>query len=275
MTQTDNLFLNLFTPGIDSDQSFENYRMNLSGLTNSNMTLIDTGFGLFPSMISALATMTSASTAAVTSTLNSISGSISSINSTLDGIDARFVKLGDFSGSGQADFNSISGSYSHILILGVATGSLASGSDIIQNIGIDFNGNSSAGSYASTQWRTAGSYSGANIWETEGFYETTASNQIVIGSIAGQSMIDFGTAFFAFIPNYSGSAGLYKSAFGMSGFMGNFVGFEDLGYMSISTQGGYWKSTSPITRIRVFSGSSISTRYNFNAGTRITMYGLY
>ena len=59
-------------------------------------------------------------------------------------------------------------------------------------------------------------------------------------------------------------------------FMGDLLGSEDEPLVMLSTQGGFWNSTAAINRVRVFGGSgSYTTRYDFSAGTQITLYGLY
>lgn len=277
MTITDNLSLNLFSPGVDLDEGFQQYRIKLDGPENSNMTIIDEALGItFPTLIANLASTASGSKTTITNTLSSISGSIGTINSDLDTIDARFIRLAQHSGSGQADFNNISGSYTHILILGMAIADTPSGT--IYNIGLDFNGITTAASYASIQWNTEGSYvaSTGAMYENEQFIESTANGQIVVGKVSGSYNQSFGSAFMVLIPNYSASSVLYKTALGMSAFIGYDLTTDpyDVGRTSLATMGGYWKAGSAITRIRIFSGSATTTRYNFDTGTKISMYGL-
>jgi hypothetical protein len=275
MTLSNNLLLNIFAPGVDLDESFEKYRMDLDGPTDSNMTIIDGFLGTtFPALVSALASSSSGSTAIITNRLSSISGSISTINSDLTTIGTRFTRLGTHTGSGQADFNSIPGTYTHIIILGMAMADTPSG--VIQNVGIDFNGSTTAADYAAIEWETSGSYNSAGAYGTERFYDLTAPAYISIGQVSGSYTDPFGSAFMAIVPNYSASGSFYKNALGISAFMGSVVttDFTLDGRVSLAVQGGYWKSTAAITRIRVFSGSAATTRYNFDTGTQISIFGL-
>jgi hypothetical protein len=275
MTISDNLSLNIFAPGVDLDEGFEKYRMDLDGPSDSNMTIIDQYLGsTFPALLAALSVSSSGSPSSITGSLSSISGSISTINSDITTIGTRFTRLGTHTGSGQADFNSIPGTYTHILILGMAMADTPSG--VIQNVGIDFNGITTAGSYSTIEWETSGSYTSTDAYGTERFYELSTPGYISIGQVSGSYTEPFGSAFMAIVPNYSASGSFYKNAFGISSMMGSIVttDFTLDGRVSLAAQGGYFKSTAAITRIRVFSGSATTTRYNFETGTQISIFGL-
>lgn len=193
------------------------------------------------------------------------SGSIGMASSALNVIENKFKLLRTFSGASQADFTGISGAFTHIIILGTAavntTGEYA-------NIGIDFNGDSASSNYSSLQWTNAGS---AGVY-TESITEGSGLSQISLGRVNGDVdiMNNYGTVFMGIIPDYSGSGSLYRTAMGIS-----ILDILDVSRLAAGLNGGVWKSTSAINRIRVFGTSTTgSARANFYDGTKISIYGL-
>jgi len=259
MTLSNNLSLNLFNRLVDLDSGFETLRLNLDGPTNSNMTLIDTYMGTMLTLVPLLTTFTTGSYTTSITSLNSASATLVSITGSATTIDAKFEKLHEFSGSGQMDFSSIPQTYTHLLILGVAA--VESGSPIL-NVGMDFNSDSGSSNYVSLQWDMNGSSGSSEAFTVQ------QTGQILLGNVSGSSNSGYGGGFLGFIPNYSGSAGLFKSAMGLS-------------VMSITNWsagargGGSWKNTDPITQIRMFGNvDNDSTRLNFIANTKISIYGI-
>lgn len=267
---TINLNLTTFNMGVDSDQSFEKYRLDLDDTTNSNMTKIDGWGGSIITSLSVVQNNTSASLASIYTFITNTTGSISTSVCQIHSIETFFNKIGEFSGSGQADFNSLTQAFNHILILGQASGSIATD---FADVGIDFNGDATAGSYLSSQWVNSGSsLSGSEII----IYNN--SPQIVIGTISGSTYPYYAGSIMAIIPYYSGSGEFYKCAMGFNALS---LGLIPPYYYNkaVGTMGGFWQSTSAITRIRIFarqhqtiSGSSL-TKYNFLENTKISLYG--
>jgi hypothetical protein len=259
MTNTTNLNLELHNRGVDLNRSFESYRMGLNGDVVSNMLKIDTFSLTLGILLSSLTSQVSGSHLTVDTFISNASGSVVDLTSDIDEIDTRFEKLDEFSSTGQADFNSISQDFTHLLIFGVASiNSAVSFADV----GCDFNADTNTANYEAVEWKRSGSPISASA-----IFDDYAIGQIILGNAAGSSDTGYGGGFISIIPNYSVNGGLYKTALGYSA---NY--FED--WMSVSKPGGCWLSTSPITRIRIFGSNKTSTRLNFLSGTTISLYGL-
>jgi hypothetical protein len=264
MGNTNNLSLNLFSVGVDRDNSFERYQQDLNGNSNSNMILFDTFAGLLTGNI---VNLTSSSSGSLTSISNTLSGywpTLANIASASAIISGCFVQVGSFSGSGQADFSSISSSYTNLLIVGRGIANI-SGSQITSDISLDFNGDSGSANYFSIQWENSGSTSGSY---NEVFSTDSPSSLINIGKTLEQAATFFDTTFLALIPNYSSSSGLYKSVLGFS--TGAFLSNFDPWWIMGSFQGGTWINTNAINRIRIFPSQG-NTRTNFQ-DSEISIY---
>jgi hypothetical protein len=262
---TTNLNLTTFNAGVDPDESFENYRMILDGPTNSNMTKIDTWAMTVPLLLASVLSETSASITTINNFITNATGSAIASASLVHSIETFFIKLGEFSGSGQANFTGISQAFNHILIIGIGAGTTPLSSNGY-DVGIDFNGDSGSSKYSTMQWWRGGSVIPGV--ENIGFFN---SSQITIGEAPTSNGV-YGSPIMAIIPYYSGSSGFYKTAMGFSSFVST-----DSNWFSSGIQGGVYTSTSPITRIRVFinshQASGSITRDNFLTGTKISLYG--
>lgn len=253
MTTTSS-FLNLilYNGGSDQSESFLTWTTDVAGSSVSNMTKIDSFAQQTSGCIVDLKNNISGSITSLNNSVSVLSGSVTTLNTNVNTANYKMQKLGEFSGAGQADFNNLPQSHKHLLIMGV-TGTAYTG---ISNVVADFNGDANAGNYSSVQW----SYSGTPNFE---YLSPRLPGGIVIGNANTYSSL-YGTGLFAIIPNYSVSGGFYKTA-------SSFLGTIENNY-GVGIQGGQWRSTSPITRIRI--GVSYSgTRYNFIAGTKISVYG--
>jgi hypothetical protein len=284
---TPNLGLTTFTPGIDLDESFEKFRSDLDGTENpfNNMTRIDNFGGTVALLFASTLAATSASLLPINSFVNSVTASMVSAFSASAAISASFLKIAEFSGSGQADFTSLNQNFKHIIIFGQACVQVpwpGTSTPQFYNVGCDFNGNTTSGSYRDVAWINSGSSGSTTTgWTTGGnssSMTTHAGSQIIIGNITGSSLWDFGSPFVAIIPNYSGTmvsgSGLYKTAMGISTFLrANFYPTSVI-YGSAGIQGGIFMSTSPITRIRMFASDNSGSRMNFSDNTIISLYGL-
>ena len=262
MGNTTNLNLETHNRGVDLNRSFESYRLGLNGPDeDSNMMIIDEWAGSIPILLMALNTVTSGSITTWNSYINAATGSATTIKTGSATVDTRFVKIDEFSGSGQADFNNISQDYSHVMILGTAAVNRGVN---LADVGCDFNADSGSSNYSTLEWTKSGSaagYGGSSL-----NFDLSYTSQILLGSVPGSPISGYGGTFFAVIPNYSGSSGFYKTGIGAS-----FNHFSD--WMSVMKSGGYWTSTSPITRIRIFGSDNTVTRYDFLTGTKISLYG--
>ena len=262
---TTNLGLATFNEGVDLDQSFEDYRITLDGPTDSNMTMIDAWAMTVPILLASVLSETSASIAVAGSFILNATGSAIASACVVHSVETFFNKIGEFSGSGQANFTGITQAYNHILILGQASELSTLG--ISGDVGIDFNGDSTSASYITMQWERSGSAISTASIETIGAYQ---SSQITIGSVPRSLAADYGGTIMALIPYYSGSSGFYKTAMGFSSFIAS-------PYFLSGMQGGVWKSVAPITRIRIFakdhqSGSTVA-KSDFSTSTKISLYG--
>jgi len=252
MTTTSS-FLNLVLYNSTSDQSrsFISWTNDVGGSVVSNMTKIDDFSNEISGCAVSINSNISGSITSANNIITLLSGSVTSLSGSLTSINNKLQKLDEFSGAGQADFNNISQDYKNLLIMGI-TGTTFTG---ISNVVIDFNGDANQGNYSSVQW--------ANTPSLEYITERRPGG-IVIGNANSYSGNLYGTSLFAIIPNYSGSSGFFKTAIGYDAVIENPYGVE--------ITGGVWRSISPITRIRV-SVSFSGTRYNFVAGTKISLYG--
>jgi hypothetical protein len=257
-TSSTNLNLTLYNNSTDQSGSFITWAQNMSGSSASNMTKIDSFAGSVSGSITTLTSNISGSMSRISASMITITGSQANISGSIAALNLRLMKLYEFSGAGLLDFNNIPQTYTHLLILGVAAANYVSDMDV----GVDFNGDANNSNYIEVQWQRS---------LTPSNFEYIAASldaQVVIGNIPGAAA-GYGAPIMAIIPNYSASSGgLYKTGMGMSAF-----GLTT-GYMVIGNQGGVWKITDPITRIRMFASAKSSVRYPFIAGTKISIYGL-
>lgn len=257
-TSSPYLNLTLFNSTTDQSGSFIDWQLAVSGSSNSNMVKIDNYSGSASGSITALNTSITGSLNSISGSMNIITGSLTTMFSQITSLGLRLAKLGEFSGAGQADFNNISGSYTHLLIIGVAAGNY---NDFNVDVGVDFNTDANSSNYSSLQWLRQ-----MNPTNFE-FMSEIVNGAITIANVPGiASPTGYGGPFIALIPNYSSSTGFYKTGMGFSAM--HHGGYEG------SLQGGAWKSTNAITRVRIFATIGTSTRYDFISGTKITMYGL-
>lgn len=260
MTST-TTYLGLVTYNSTTDQSgsFQTWQQDMSGSLNSNMTKIDNYSGSASGSITAYNTSVSGSLTTISGSMNNISGSLTTIMSQITTLGLRFAKLAEFSGAGTADFNNISGSYTHLLIVGTACVNYGgTNADVI----VDFNTDANSANYVAFQWgRSAGP-------DFEYLQEYLVGG-IEVGNVPGtQSSSSYGGPFLALIPNYSlAGTGFYKTAMGISARHG-------ISAYGGAIQGGSWKSTDAITRIRITGNVGTSTRYSFVTGTKISLYGI-
>lgn len=254
-TLSPNLQLVLYNNSSDQTGSFLGWTRDVSGSSNSNMTKIDAWSGSASGSIIGLSSSLSGSVAILSGSVNDMSGSIANILSAIASLQLRFIKIGEFTGAGQADFNNISGSYTHLLIFGIAA-TVGTNAELT----IDFNGDANSANYNSYAWYRH---------NTGEFFSQRLSGGIVVTGVPGDNIgvTQYGGPILAIIPNYSGSGGFYKSAFGISFETGRIIPRGLLG-------GGYWSNNSVITRIRLSATRSSGTRYDFRDGTKITLYGI-
>ena len=268
--------LNLFTYSLkaNGDIGFDDLRSFINGSgSSSNMIKIDS-WGFQQSIfLSSILSSFSGSNTLISGSLNSMDTVLANSGSQISELDNRFAILGTFTGSGQADFSSISQDYEHLLILGIAS---SEHPYPLTNIGIDFNGDTTGSSYSTVQYDNSGSNSGDGLFYNTESISSSAIGQILLGKITGSVIPEYGGTVFGIIPNYSGSGGFYKTSMGFNVIAsGSYqqtmvVGSE---WASINLTGGVWKNNVPIDRVRIF-GSSGSSKYDFLDGTEITLYGL-
>ncbi len=262
---TENLNLITHNQFTNLDRSFEQYRLDLDGTTDSNMTKIDDYAGTIPVLLSLLNTSIAGSFVPFYNFCAMANETITTASADLNVIDAKFNKIATHSGSGQADFTGISPNYTHLLMIG--RGSVDNTPAVFADIGIDFNGDSGSSNYATLQLDRSGSASGSYIKT----FSNQQSSQIVIGRTNCNVTDGYSNVFMAIIPFYSGSASgsyLYKTAMGFSIFS------NLMNYASAGIQGGVWLSGSSINRIRVFGSVDSSTKKNFFDYTTIDLYGI-
>ena len=272
---TTNLNLLTYNLASDGDIGFDDLRSFINGSgSSSNMIKIDS-WGFQQSIfLSSVLSSFSGSNTLISGSLDSMDTILANSGSQISELDNRFAILGTFSGSGQADFSSISQDYEHLLILGVAS------SDHpypLTNIGIDFNADTTGSSYSTVQYDNSGSITGTGAVNSTESISSSAIGQILLGKITGSSIDQYGGTVMGIIPWYSGSGGFYKTSMGfnavVSGSYEDSLGYVRSEWASVNLSGGVWKNNIPIDRIRVF-GSSGSSKYDFLDGTEITLYGL-
>ena len=269
--------LNLFTYNVkaNGDIGFDDLRAFINGSgSSSNMIKIDSWGFQQQIFLSSVLSSFSGSNTLISGSLNSMDTILGNAGSQISEIDSRFSILGTFSGSGQADFSSISQDYEHLLILGVAS------SDYpypLTNIGIDFNGDTTGSSYSTVQYDNSGSLSGTGDMNDVESISSSAIGQILLGKITGNPISEYGGTIMGIIPWYSGNGGFYKTSMGfnavVSGSYEDSNGIVRSEWASVNLSGGIWKNNVSIDRIRIF-GSSGSSKYDFLDGTEITLYGL-
>lgn len=258
---TTNLGLITYNNSGDQSGSFLTWTQDMSGSSNSNMTKIDSFAGGLSASVVNLSGSVSGSITNISGSLASVSGSLVTLTTSVTELGLRFVKIGEFSGAGQADFTSISGSYTHLLIIGVASVNV---SGIAMSLGMDFNGDSTTANYDTNAW-----YQRTDAGNAIEYAATNLNGCIRLGEAGGNGAgTTTGATFMALIPNYSGSAGFYKNSLSVSNWI------SSGSYCASSLGGGVWKSVAPITQIRIFGIKDSSARQNFNAGTKISLYGL-
>jgi len=271
--------LNLFTYNLGSngDIGFDDLRSFINGSgSSSNMIKIDNWAFQQPIILSSILSSFSGSQTLISGSLNTIDSILGNSASQVSEFDNRFEILGTFSGSGQADFSSISQDYENLIILGVASSDYPS---YFSNIGIDFNGDTSGSNYSVTQYDNSGSGTGGGLFYNVSAISASVNfNQVILGKITGNVYSDYGGTVLGIIPNYSGSGGFYKTAMGINFTVtGSLIdkygeGLIRSEWASVNLSGGMWKNNVPIDRVRVF-GSSGSGKYDFLDGTVITLYG--
>lgn len=270
--------LNLFTYNLkaNGDIGFDDLRSFINGSgSSSNMIKID-NWGFQQSIfVSSILSSFSGSNTLISGSLDSMDTILANSGSQISEFDNRFEILDSFSGSGQADFSSISQDYENLIILGVAS---ADYPYYFANIGIDFNGDVSGSAYQTVQYDNSGSSSGGSFYGTESI-SASSIGQILLGKITGNLKPEYGASIIGIIPNYSGSGGFYKTSMGFSMVASgsyqdtsDFAPFVRPEWGSVDLSGGIWKNNVPINRIRIF-GSSGSTKYDLLDGTEITLYG--
>jgi len=266
--------LNLFTYNLRSngDIAFDDLRSFINGSgSSSNMIKIDNWAFQQPIILSSILSSFSGSNTLASGSLNSIDGILGNTGSQISELDNRFEVLGTFSGSGQADFSSISQDYENLIILGVASSNYPYA---FSNVGIDFNGDISGSAYTTVQYDNSGSAMGGGVFNSFESISSSAIGQILLGKVTGSIKSQYGGTIMGIIPNYSGSSGFYKTSMGFNAvvsgsYQDNITRSE---WASVNLSGGVWKNNVPINRIRIF-GSSGSSKYNFLDGTKITLYG--
>ena len=269
--------LNLFTYNLkaNGDIGFDDLRSFINGSgSSSNMMKIDS-WGFQQSMfLSSVLSSFSGSNTLISGSLDSMDTILANSGSQISELDNRFAILGTFSGSGQADFSSISQDYEHLLILGIAS---SNHPYPLTNIGIDFNADTTGSSYSTVQYDNSGSITGTGSVNSMETISSSAIGQILLGKITGSSIDQYGGTIMGIIPWYSGSGGFYKTSMGFNAVVsGSYVDSSGLvrsEWVSVNLSGGVWKNNVPIDRIRIF-GSSGSSKYDFLDGTEITLYGL-
>jgi len=269
-------YLNLFTYNVSDDEyiGFDELRANINGSgSSSDMNRIDV-WALQQSLIlPAILSSFSGSNANISGSLNSIDTVLANTGSQITDFATRFEVLGTFSGSGQADFNSISQDYTHLVIMGVTSVDYPY---YLANIGCDFNGTTTSASYETVQCDNSGSILGQGSTNNTETISSSAIGQLILGKTTGNLRSGYGGTLIGIIPNYSENGGFYKTSMGFDSLLsGSYISTNGLIYpewFSVNINGGTWKSNVPITRIRIF-GSSGSSKYDFLNGTEFTLYG--
>ena len=259
MTTTSSfLNLTLYNGTTDQSGSFISWTNDMTGSSNSNMIKIDNFSQEISACSISLNSNVSGSVTLIKSNISILSGSVTALSGSINNVNHQFQKLDEYEhlpdfSTDIIDFNNIPQNYTNLLIIG-ATGVGWRGN--LSNIVVDFNGDANQANYRSVQWAKN------NISE---YIVERLPGGIVIGiSNAFYPSSQYPSPLFATIPNYSSSGGFFKTAIGHIATMEN-------PYVT-SLMGGVWKSTAPITRIRIavsFSG----TRYSFLIGSKVSLYG--
>lgn len=158
------------------------------------------------------------------------------------------------SGTGTVSFTSISGSYSHLKIVGGGASTVVANNT---SLALQLNGDSGA-NYEWQRHYAAGT-GGGNA------SESLTPTSIEIGAVTGSTGIasDAGS-FEVLIPNYAGST-----------FKKNLISHSLLrtatssGGVLLFNYDGWWNNTAAITRVDIFVGSG-----NWVSGSKISLYGL-
>ena len=254
---TSNISLTTYNNTTDQSGSFVSWVHDMSGSSNSNMTKIDDFAGVISGSVTGIGTSVSGSATTINNVMSDISGSLITLTASLATLNLRLQKIDEFEGEGQADFNSIPQTFSHLVIMGVAAANLAYTNN---DMGCDFNGDANTANYASLQWQR-------HMSPTFEALSEYLRGEILLGNIPGNTYTEYGAPVFVIIPNYSASSGFYKTGMGLTT-------YHRAGANYASTmQGGVWKRTTAITRVRLFALYSASTRYDFLAGTKLSLYG--
>ena len=260
MTTTSSfLNLTLYNGTTDQSGSFITWTNDMTGSSNSNMIKIDNFSQEISACAISLNSNISGSVTSINSNISILSGSVTALSGSLINTNHQFQKLDEYtytSGSLTTDiidFNNIPQDYTNLLIVGITgVGKRLT----VSNVVIDFNGDANQGNYSAVQWAKN---------DASEYIAERLTGGIVIGiSNAFYPSSAYGAPLFATIPNYSSSGGFFKTA------MGHLATIENP-YVT-SLMGGVWKSTAPITRIRIgvsFSG----TRYPFLIGSKVSLYG--
>jgi hypothetical protein len=261
-TSSANLGLTLYNNTTDQSGSFITWTRNMSGSSASNMTKIDAYAGGISASMTNLTSSISGSVTTINSTISSISGSITSILASIVTLNTRLQRIGEFSGAGQADFTGISGSFTHLLLIGTTAANLGNVPGT-GSVSVDFNGDSTQSNYGDITWQK-----NTTVGVTTEYFTSYLYGAIMVATTIDYTAYpSYGIPFLALVPNFSASGGLYKNALGFSG--GYYSGAKE-----IRLNGGFWRSTAAITRLRVFATYGSSLRRDFGVGTKITLYGL-
>ena len=256
-TESTNLDLILYNNTTDQSGSFVTWTHDMSGSSVSNMTKIDDFAGVISGSVTGIGTSVSGSVTTINNTMTDISGSLITLTASLATLNLRLQKIDEFSGAGQADFDDIPQTFTHLILMGVGAIDITGSNG---DYGCDFNGDANTANYASVQWQK---------YLTPAFESFTEylRGEILLGNLPGNTYnATYGGSMFAIIPNYSASSGFYKSGMGLTTYSVSGTGAS-------TTQGGVWKRTTAIERVRVFGVSSGAIRYDFKTGTKFTLYG--
>jgi len=248
------------------------------------MPIIDTFAGNVATLFSSVLTSASGSTTTNNIFFNNASGSLNLVSGSLVDVETRFEVINTFSGSGQVDFNNIPQDYTHLFIFGIASVAYPGH---FADIGIDFNGSTSGSMYDSSKWGNSGSYiTSAGVITSSSYVETMnaySGSHMIVGSTSGSWNSNYGGPVCIIIPNYTSGSGFYKTAMGFNAMaivsshiilIGESLFNLVQPHQSAGLEGGVWKDTAPITRVRIFGCSGSSTKYNLIAGSSFTLYGI-
>ena len=263
-TTSTNLGLILYNSTSDQSGSFISWTNDVSGSSNSNMTIIDAFAGNISGSLTDARNQISGSITDINSDISSILSSISILTASTAALNLKFQKLYEFTGPGQIDFNNIPQEYKNLVIIGSGQGVPTRGAaNSSPNLGADFNGDANNANYKAVQWAQQRDYM-YSFYPPSSLYKDELG-AVYLGSLKSTTSPSFPSSILSIIPNYS-STGMYKTAMGFGAHSDNY-------WVVSGNFGGVWKNTSAITRIRMFSLQSNSTRYNLLSGTIISIYG--